>query len=40
MKTGRIVGKVPRLRESKKMEPLRLLAVMQSTILSGTVGNL
>ena len=32
------VGKVPR--ESRKMEPLRFLAVMLSTILSGTVGNL
>ena len=34
-----IIGKVPRLRESRKMELLRFLAVMLSTILSGTVGN-
>ena len=33
-----MVGKVPR--ESRKMESLRFLAVMLSTILSGTVGNL
>ncbi len=32
-----MVGKVSR--ESRKMEPLRFLAVMLSTILSGTVGN-
>ena len=33
-----MVGKVPR--EGRKMESLRFLAVMLSTILSGTVGNL
>ena len=38
IKTG--VGKVPILRESRKMESLRFLAVMLSTILSGIVGNL
>ena len=32
-----MVGKEPR--EGRKVEPFRFLAVMVSTILSGTVGN-
>ena len=33
-----MVGRVPR--ESRKMESLRFLAVMLSTLLSATIGNL